>query len=83
MSDDMSRLQAENDMLRKVYRNGFGSLQEMDNTLSAFDFYFDTLKSNTDNGWSYPGDVARDIITKGIPLILAICKSMVKAQAQP
>ena len=76
MSEDMSRLRSEHDMLRHIqYLNGgFGSASEMDHTLSHISMHCHTLQNNFDNGWSHAGDTVLQIVRKGIPLILFYCK---------
>jgi hypothetical protein len=76
MSDDMSRLRAEDEMLRKIQHlnGGFGSVAEMDQTLSLISDYCYTLQYYSDNGWSGVGSTALDIVQKGIPVILFFCK---------
>jgi hypothetical protein len=76
MSDDLSRLQSEDTMLRYIqYLNGgFGSVGEMDKTLDAISSYCSDLMRYSDNGWSGVGNTALDIVQKGIPVIILYCQ---------
>lgn len=71
MSDDMSRLRSEDEMLRHIqYRGGFGSLGEMDKTLDEFSSYLSDINHIMDGGWSGIGATTIDLFKKGIPVTL-------------
>ena len=76
MSDDISRLQAEDEMLKhlKYLGGGFGSIAEMEKTLDAFHSYLEDLNRYSDGGWSPIGTTSFDLFKKGIPVIVAYCK---------
>jgi hypothetical protein len=76
-SDDMSRLQGEDEMLKYInYFGGFGSIIEMDKTLGYIDSYLDNLQRYSDNGWSHPGESVTKVIKAGLPIILFFCKTL-------
>lgn len=76
MSDDMSRLQGEDEMLRHIQYldGGFGSFSEMQKTLGLLSNYFSTANRILDNGWSQIGETTSDLVNKGIPVVILYCQ---------
>lgn len=75
-SDDISRLQAEDEMFKHIQYlgGGFGSLNEMSKTLDAMHSYVQDLAHYSDGGWSAISNTSIDLFKKGIPVIVAYCQ---------